>query len=376
MDEPKQETDFLEQDENAEQKTPVFSIDDLYRIADVLMNGGLFPVDPILLETYVENKNFNDIEDSEERTLLEYIRNRIDEKKEKGENLEDNNGPDKNLNNHVEQNKDDRRTGEESGANNSKDSMRRQDEQFLNEPGCKITKNNDGSSTYKYKDGTSATLHDKGIQFDDGVVTENKKDWLGRPVYKDSTGKRISEKEAKKRFSANNDRMERHQKGQDINGNKDNSNKKGKKKGKKSLKARMGKAIYRTGKMVSATGKGMSKLGKGIKKVARGLKKAADAVKKAAKAALPVVSAVVMSSVPFVKAEAASSYCGGCRNDCTNGCYQGCWRGCGNQCNENCKGVSINTSCAYCSNVCTGCKNLCHGYCSGNCINSSYAVYR
>ena len=76
--------------------------------------------------------------------------------------------------------------------------------------------------------------------------------------------------------------------------------------------------------------------------------------KSAAKAALPVVGAVVLSSLPIVKSEAAtgcdygcfSSCSGSCLGDCKQGCKQGCY---------------------------TGCRNTCSGTCSGGCATQAYA---
>ena len=72
--------------------------------------------------------------------------------------------------------------------------------------------------------------------------------------------------------------------------------------------------------------------------------------KKATKAALPVVGAVVMASMPNVMQAAETgcdnlcSYC--CTSSCKNGCYQGCYM---------------------------GCRNTCQGTCSGGCATSAYA---
>ena len=75
--------------------------------------------------------------------------------------------------------------------------------------------------------------------------------------------------------------------------------------------------------------------------------------KQAAKAALPVVGAAIMASVPFVKSEAATD----CSNTCMTGCYFTC---------EGCKGT--------CQTECyNGCRNTCHGTCSGGCAKSAYA---
>ena len=57
--------------------------------------------------------------------------------------------------------------------------------------------------------------------------------------------------------------------------------------------------------------------------------------KKAAKAALPVVGAVVLSSLPILKSEAAT----GCWNaDCEGSCNSGC-QGCQDSCYGSCKGT-------------------------------------
>lgn len=76
--------------------------------------------------------------------------------------------------------------------------------------------------------------------------------------------------------------------------------------------------------------------------------------KKAAKAALPVVGAAILSSVPFISAEAAPS-----------GCYNyGCYGGCDGTCSGGCMG---------CSGKCTGgCKGICGGDCYALCRSSSY----
>ena len=59
--------------------------------------------------------------------------------------------------------------------------------------------------------------------------------------------------------------------------------------------------------------------------------------KKAAKAALPVVGAVVLSSLPIVKSEAATGcYDGGCMLGCDGGCNDSCYGSCKGTCNANC----------------------------------------
>lgn len=75
--------------------------------------------------------------------------------------------------------------------------------------------------------------------------------------------------------------------------------------------------------------------------------------KKAAKAALPVVGAAILSSVPFIKAEAAMRC-----DHCTTSCSVGCEGGCKSGCYQGCYG---------------GCENTCSGSCSGGCARSAYA---
>ena len=65
--------------------------------------------------------------------------------------------------------------------------------------------------------------------------------------------------------------------------------------------------------------------------------------KKAAKAALPVVGAAILSSVPFIKAEAAPMGCtysactGACSGTCSGRCVSGCLGGCsGHACRTDC----------------------------------------
>ncbi len=73
--------------------------------------------------------------------------------------------------------------------------------------------------------------------------------------------------------------------------------------------------------------------------------------KKAAKAALPVVGAVVLSSLPIVKSEAAQT---GCENFCGVACANDCT--------------------STCQTTCYGrCYNTCHGTCSGGCATKAYA---
>ena len=72
--------------------------------------------------------------------------------------------------------------------------------------------------------------------------------------------------------------------------------------------------------------------------------------KKAAKAALPVVGAVVLSSLP-ISVNASET---GCGYTCSNSCYTGCSTSCGYGCSGSCKGG------------CGGCKGVCRSSCSGN----------
>lgn len=80
--------------------------------------------------------------------------------------------------------------------------------------------------------------------------------------------------------------------------------------------------------------------------------------KKAAKVALPVVGAVVLSSLPNVL-QAAETGCNdicsyGCTSSCKNTCYGSCQTGCHQGCYS-------------------GCRNTCHGTCSGGCARNAYA---
>ncbi len=73
--------------------------------------------------------------------------------------------------------------------------------------------------------------------------------------------------------------------------------------------------------------------------------------KKAAKAALPVVGAVVLSSLPVQNLGATPTSCdyscsGSCSKGCTGGCEQYCKNDCSTQCQWGCKGT--------CSTTCYG----------------------
>ncbi len=60
--------------------------------------------------------------------------------------------------------------------------------------------------------------------------------------------------------------------------------------------------------------------------------------KQAAKAALPVIGAAIVASVPFVKSEAATGCYGyGCTYGCEGSCSGGC-QGCSDSCYGSCKG--------------------------------------
>lgn len=86
--------------------------------------------------------------------------------------------------------------------------------------------------------------------------------------------------------------------------------------------------------------------------------------KKAAKAALPVVGAAILSSVPFMNAEATPSECylsacsGTCTGTCSGLCTTSCQGGCANH--------ACQTDCMY------SCSGGCDGGCFGTCSSSSY----
>ena len=58
--------------------------------------------------------------------------------------------------------------------------------------------------------------------------------------------------------------------------------------------------------------------------------------KKAAKAALPVIGAVVVASIPTMKAKAQDCY-----GTCYGSCYTGCQYGCKMTCEGGCRGTCI-----------------------------------
>ena len=84
--------------------------------------------------------------------------------------------------------------------------------------------------------------------------------------------------------------------------------------------------------------------------------------KQAAKAALPIIGAAIVVSVPFVKSEAAT--------DCVGMCANSCQITCSGTCDITCKGDCKGTCETGCYN---GCRNTCHGTCSGGCATSAYA---
>ena len=73
--------------------------------------------------------------------------------------------------------------------------------------------------------------------------------------------------------------------------------------------------------------------------------------KKAAKAALPVVGAVVMASMPNVMQAAET----GCGLSCSNSCMGSCENTCHSMCQGSCK---------------FGCQNSCSGSCETKCTTS------
>lgn len=85
--------------------------------------------------------------------------------------------------------------------------------------------------------------------------------------------------------------------------------------------------------------------------------------KKAAKAALPVVGAVVLSSLPIVKSEAATLDCNG---SCMNSCFWSCQGSCETSCDRTC-------DCTCQGNCKTGCYKECYGTCSAGCAKQAYA---
>jgi CXXX repeat radical SAM target protein len=71
--------------------------------------------------------------------------------------------------------------------------------------------------------------------------------------------------------------------------------------------------------------------------------------KKAAKSALPVLSAAVLSSVPFLKAEAQYGCGYGCSYSCDLSCDDSCYRSCSGGCDRHCK----NDCSSGCDSTCT-----------------------
>lgn len=74
------------------------------------------------------------------------------------------------------------------------------------------------------------------------------------------------------------------------------------------------------------------------KKSSEELQSRREFFKKAAKAALPVVGAVVLSSLPILKSEAATGcYNSGCLGGCEGGCNDSCYGSCKGTCNASCQ---------------------------------------
>lgn len=102
--------------------------------------------------------------------------------------------------------------------------------------------------------------------------------------------------------------------------------------------------------------------------------------KKAAKGVLPILGAIVLSSIPF-NASAVnkdSTYCEHCNSSCSNGCRRGCSQGCGSSCYTNCQGHTHkyhpSNDCETCRYYCAGCTGQCSGTCSGSCKGGAYKV--
>lgn len=88
--------------------------------------------------------------------------------------------------------------------------------------------------------------------------------------------------------------------------------------------------------------------------------------KKAAKTALPVLGAVVLSSIPFTETKA--DYVNRFTGECT-GCSGSCQRSCSGTCSGSCEGGCQGS----CVQGCQGnCKGDCYGTCKGSCGYSSY----
>ena len=93
------------------------------------------------------------------------------------------------------------------------------------------------------------------------------------------------------------------------------------------------------------------------KKLNEELQSRREFFKKAAKAALPVVGAVVMSSLPFAKAEAAKTGCdyncsGSCYRQCDAHCQDSCYRSCYTSCDNSCHITCLQSCYHGCSNTC------------------------
>ena len=88
-----------------------------------------------------------------------------------------------------------------------------------------------------------------------------------------------------------------------------------------------------------------------------------DFFRNAAKKALPILGAVVLTSIPFGKSNASETpqcYCTSCVGGCDGSCYSTCIGSCQYSCNTTC------------SNTCMGsCLASCAGTCSGSCAGMS-----
>ncbi|MBR1786378.1 MAG: Cys-Xaa-Xaa-Xaa repeat radical SAM target protein [Paludibacteraceae bacterium] len=71
--------------------------------------------------------------------------------------------------------------------------------------------------------------------------------------------------------------------------------------------------------------------------------------KSAAKTALPVLGAVVLSSLPIIQAKAVATtgcYTSACTLNCGSGCTDYCEGGCNDSCHGSCRGT-CNATCRY-----------------------------
>ena len=92
--------------------------------------------------------------------------------------------------------------------------------------------------------------------------------------------------------------------------------------------------------------------------------------KKAAKSSLPVLGAIVLSSLPLVQTKASG--CDYCMNSCDNSCYLGCDNRCDGSCRYDCLGTCQGRCSGGCQGNCSydcqgNCKGDCYGTCKGSC---------